>query len=705
MQYRVYQLGDMQLTYMTEEETGRTSMILLPEGESAKFETRRKWMNQEQTNDAWEVGSLCHLSLRQHPQGSGAGGTLKYGESVQRLRFTEQKKEETEKTIRIITTMSADEYAVFHFVTYTKGEHGIEVESVFKNQTDRILTLDLFTSFSLDNLSPLQQDDGAYSLYLHRFHGGWSLEGKHQVDSAEGMNLGGTWIRAFPESERYGSTGSFPVTRWFPFGAVEDKEYGVFWAAQLAVNSSWQMEFSRDSDCYSLSGGLGDCETSSWWKEIGTGEEFHSPKAYLSTARSLETVCQNLTGMFQKYVDCQPEREAELPIWFNEWCTSWGTPTYQSIVGLKESLKGLSIAGIVIDAGWSVQPEGAEPQGGNGDWEYDKEQFPQGLKAVSRELKEEQWDTGIWMEFEVTTEGAAVHQKEWDSLHLKRNGELIQTGYMRRFWDFRRPEVTAYLKEKVIDFLRENEIRYLKVDYNGSIGVGCDGAESLGEGLRQQMESVYRFFCMIRKELPEVVIENCASGGHRLEPLMMSATALSSFSDAHECAEIPYIAANLHYLILPRQSLIWAVIRPEFSEQEIYYRMSSSLLGRMCLSGDIAGLSREQRQIVANGCAFYRKCVDVIKSGTSKIIRNCTDNPHYLKGYQAVFRKTEKEMLAVIHLFEPLGTEIEINLPEEKWKKKETFGKDESIEIKDRVIQIRKVDAWKAYAVLYSAET
>src|SRR4029078_7889883 len=101
---------------------------------------------------------------------------------------------------------------------------------------------------------------------------------------------------------------------------------------------------------------------------------------------------------------------------------------------------------------------------------------------------------------------------------------------------------------------------YLKVDYNNSIGIGCDGAESLGEVLRQQMAAVQSFFRMIREEVPELVMENCASVGHRLEPSMLALTSMSSFSDAHECAEIPIIAANVQRALLPRQNQIWVGI-------------------------------------------------------------------------------------------------------------------------------------------------
>ena len=700
MKFREYKLGKIQLIYMTEEMSGHTSMLLLPEGKNHAMNRHREWLDKKQTASAWDVGSLCYLSLRHHYQGNGAGGTLKYGESVEQLKFENQNVEETENDIYITTKMTAEGYAVFHVVHYTKGEKGIEINTIFENKSDRLMTLDMLSSFSMDNLSPMQEEDSAYSLYLHRFHGGWSLEGKHQEDSVERLNLGGTWIRAFPESERYGCVGSFPVRRWFPFGCVEDRNSGVFWAAQLAINSSWQIEFSKDGDSYSLSGGLGDSETAGWWKNVLPGEKFYSPKAYLSVGEDLETVCQNITGMFQKFADAQPKREHELPIIFNEWCTSWGNPTEQSILKAKDSLKGLPISTMVLDAGWSTQPKGAEPQGGNGDWICDENQFPKGLKSLSAELEKAHLELGIWLEFEVTTEGAKVHEKEWDHMHLKRNGELIQTGKIRRFWDFRKSETIEYLKKVVIELLKENNIQYLKVDYNGSIGAGCDGAESPGEGLRQQMQAVYQFFKLIRQEIPELVIENCASGGHRLEPCMMSIAAVSAFSDAHECQEIPYIAANLHHLILPRQCLILSVLSQELTVNEFYYRIVSTFLGRMCLSGDVVGLDEKKAQILKEGCHFYEQCRDIIKLGFSRVYRNCTENPHHLRGYQIVCRQYEERMLVVFHAFENGIDQGIVELPAGNWKTIQQYGEGVQAVIKNQQLEIKAKQEWSAAALI-----
>ncbi len=703
MEYIAHQLGEIQLLYLLDKESRHMAMLLLPKGKTPVFEERREILKSREIScRAWDVGSLCHLSLSHHPQGNGAGNTLKFGISTEELKFQKQEKKENDDTVIIETTLEAEEgYQVKHTVTYVQGKKGIEVATVFVNKTGKTVTLDMLTSFTLDNLSPLQKDDAPYKLKLHRFRGGWSLEGKHVEEMIEELNLESTWFRGFPESERYGVLGSHPVKRWFPFGCVEDVEHQVYWAVQMESNSSWQMELTKDGDCYSLSGGIADREFGGWWKDIPDGASFKAPKAYLSVSeRGLWDVCQNVTDLFQRKVDKQPKSEQNLPIIFNEWCTSWGNPTSESMLEIAKKVKHLPILYLVIDAGWSEKEiEDHDPQGGNGEWNCDIGKFPQGLLALSRQMKNMGFSLGIWMEFEVTTEGSCVHSGMYDRMHLQNNGQVIQTGKIRRFWDFRQPEVTEYLRKKVIDFLRDNEIGYLKVDYNGSIGSGCDGAESPGEGLRAQMRAVYEFFAQLRVELPDLVIENCASGGHRLEPLMMGVTAMSSFSDAHECREIPYIAANLHQLILPRQSQIWAVISPELSMQEIQYRLVSAMLGRFCLSGEITKLDKEQWEEVAQAVWFYEEIKDILKKGRSFLIRNSTDNQHHLQGNQVLMRVKDDELLVVYHAFENPQENIVGELPDGNWVIARRIGAYCEITIERNQFEIENRGSWEACAI------
>ena len=231
----------------------------------------------------------------------------------------------------------------------------------------------------------------------------------------------------------------------------------------------------------------------------------------------------------------------------------------------------------------------------------------------------------------------------------------------RAFLNLTREDAQAYLQEKVIDFLRDNGYGYIKIDYNNTYGMGFDGFESEGEAQRNGILGVYRFFEAMRTQLPELVIENCASGGHRLELSMMSRSDMASFSDAHECPEIPLIAADLCRLILPRQSQIWAVIRHDDSIRRIIWSLSATLLGRMCISGHVARLNGEQMQAIRVGVEFYRKAAPVIAKGSTRTFRKDITAYDHAHGWQVSVRTGEDAVLLTAHAFEKNGGEYTLD--------------------------------------------
>lgn len=267
---------------------------------------------------------------------------------------------------------------------------------------------------------------------------------------------------------------------------------------------------------------------------------------------------------------------------------------------------------------------------------------------------------GIWFEFEIAGRGSRIFEKS--AWMLKRDGYDIVSGH-RKFLDMRQPQVQAYLAEKVIGLLNTYGMEYLKVDYNETIGIGCDGLESQGEGLRQQIEASMDFFRRIHRELPELVIEICSSGGHRLVPSFLELASMASFSDAHECDEIPIIAGNMHRIILPRQSQIWAVLQAEHSLSRLYYRMTGTMLGRMCISGDIGGLSGEQWKVVQEGMDFYNRVSFIIDVGKTTFQGPRIGSYRNPKGWQAVIRQNGHQLLIVFHSFHEAPDSVRLEVP------------------------------------------
>lgn len=648
-----YHLGDMVARYVKDSQTGYLGLILLPLSMISSVSEKK-----------FKIDPLVQLKWigDSYPGGFTHGHSMRNSGTVSALTFEEQFQTDKAGHLTIVTVFrSRNAGMIEHHLVWYPGFHALESFTVVRNDSEMPLTAEMISSFSLTGITPFAEDEAPESLILHRILSSWSAEGRLSSASIEELDLEPAWAPHAVRSIRFGQVGSMPVRSYFPTAFVEDVRAGVTWGVQLAHPASWQLEVGRRDNALFLSGGLADREFGHWMKRILPGESFRTPSAYLTVAAgSVDSTAARLTEIQKRSLSDGPEVEEDLPVIFNEFCTTWGSPTPENLYPIAERLKDKGIRYLVIDSGW-YKSEETNWFNGMGDWEVSKKDFPEGLAPTLEHIRHCGMIPGIWFEMEVCgTESVAF--KLTDHL-LKRDGLPITVGD-RRFWDFRDPYVVSYLKEKVIDFLKSHGLGYLKVDYNDTLGIGCDGAESLGEGLRQQMQAVQEFFKLIREEVPEIVIENCASGGHRLEPSMLGLTSMSSFSDAHECVEIPIIAANMHRVMLPRQSQIWAVLRKTDSLQRMVYSLAGTMLGRMCLSGDIQELSEEQWGILDKAIAFYKRVAPVIKEGTTGRFGPLVRSYRHPKGWQGIMRTSNDgtEILIVVHTFEWDGKE-RITLP------------------------------------------
>ena len=480
---------------------------------------------------------------------------------------------------------------------------------------------------------------------IHRAQSFWSAEGKLLSQDLTELDMEPSWAKHGMRIEKFGQTGSMPVRKWFPFLVLEDSKTRHFTGVQLYAAASWQIEVMRIREDIYIQGGLADRDFGAWTKKLLPGESFETPMAVVAEGNSLEEVCDRL-------VKAQTPRIAEvdrdMPVIFNEYCTTWGNPTYENLEKTAKKLEGTGVRYLVIDSGWYKEPD-EDWYAMAGDWNPSKTLFPEGFKKIPDMIRSHGLIPGVWFEYEVAGSGSEAFNKT--DLLLKRDGYTV-TVCGRRFLDMRDPAVWEYLDEKVLKLLKECGFGYIKVDYNDNIGVGVDGAESVGEGLRQTVEGSRRYFEHLTEELPGLVVENCASGGHRLEPSFMELVSQASFSDAHEAKCIPLIAANLHRLIRPEQSQIWAVLRKDVDIHRINYCLTSAFLGRLCLSGEIFDLSAENWQAALDAVAFYGRVKHIIRDGFTSVIRTTATDYSAPKGYQAVLRVLEGEALLIVHTFE-----------------------------------------------------
>lgn len=699
-----FQLGQTLAIYRIDENFKCTTLMLVPQSLRDQICTKREFLETHEIlmfpkhfnkTRAQQPDSLVQLQVRHLPGPNGfcQGFTMRNNPSTEQLRFESQHVCQNGDTLTITTVLANTDtplpYACEHKLTWAAGDPFMTIQTTFINRSDKPITLDMLSSFALNGITPFTEDDAPGRLMLHRLRSIWSTEGRLDSEPFEKLHLEPTWSAYAPNSERFGQVGSMPVRRFFPWVGVEDTQLNVLWGAQVACASSWQMEAYRRGDEAHLSGGLADREMGHWFKHIAAGESFTAPQATVAAViGDVDDLGHALTQSMVKSLDSQPAIEQELPIVFNEWCTSWGNPTHENMLANYEKLKDTDTKIMVIDAGWTNRKDPVNCQE-NGAWDVNLKTFPQGLAGISKDLRHRGIVPGVWFEWEVVTTGSDPYINMTDA-QLHRDGMVVKVG-PRHFWDLRNPKAQDYLAEKLIKQLKDANMGYLKVDYNDTIGIGVDGAESLGEGLRQHIVAVQDFFRRMRREMPELIIENCSSGGHRLEPSMMQICAQGSFSDAHETAEIPIIAANLHRAILPRQSQIWAVLHKCDDAKRLNYSLTATFLGRMCLSGDIHELEDWQMDIVKQSNIAYRDARPIIKDGKSRIHRDMGLSYRHATGYQVIIRESVdgNALLVVAHRFgDKANATGTITLPDGKWAVKTAFGQNDLLSVKGNQLSV-----------------
>ena len=690
-------VGDMMLVYEQETDLKTVGFYILPLSMNDEDNKKKKF---------YRINSMVQLKLvgDAYPNCYGHGSTMRNGESSNLLDYDSQVVEKAEDGIIIKTYLKDNRgYDVIHMVRYSNGDLSLEMKNIITNNSDKDITMEMISSFELSKLSPFLEGDGPDSLLVHRLRSKWSHEGRLHTETVEDLQLEPSWSTWAASCERFGQTGSMPVKKFFPFIAIEDTENDVLWGAQLAHEASWQMEVYRQDDGLHISGGLADREFGHWMKSLKSGETFETPTAIVSTCKGggIDMICHRLTHAGQKYVDMAPESEQHLPIIFNEYCTTWGCPSHENISGIVNAIKDKGFEYFVIDCGW-FKEDGIPWDISMGDYNVSPTLFPEGLERTVQLIKENNMKPGIWFEIDNIGRAAKAYE-EYKDHFLTRDGFPITT-YSRRFWDMSDPWVENYLTEKVIDMLNKYGFEYMKMDYNDTIGIGADGAESLGEKLRQNMEDSVNFVKKVREQVPGIILENCSSGGHKLEPLMMSICSMASFSDAHETEEIPIVAANLHRAILPRQSQIWAVIRKTDSLKRIGYSIANTFLGRMCLSGDVTELSDDQWDVIDRGITFYKEIAPIIKKGYTYRVGPKITSERHPHGWQGVVRVGENgEAYVLIHMFYgDLPDSIDIALPKncpQNIANIYSDVKDADITIENGVLSYKPTDVMRAAAV------
>lgn len=497
--------------------------------------------------------------------------------------------------------------------TYVKAFCEGKVFRIFseaENRSTEPIVLEALPVFSVFGLfgQKIPDTDG---IYLYKFYNSWYVECQPKKRTL--FEYGLTPKRNSHAHNRvYGkNVGGWSTQEELPQAILQDRNSGECLMFQIESACDWYWEIGEEAGCLYLTMSGADEQEHEWRKILPPGGRIRSVAADISTGNSVEKVVGNMTEFRRSVRNIFSEDKGQ-PVIFNEYMfISWDNPNESRTENLAEMAKEFGCDIYVIDCGWHDEEDAVYPYVGK--WQESKKRFPSGLKQISDKIHALGMKFGVWLEpesFGILCSG--MNEIYDDGCFFVRNGKRVRN--MNRFQlDFRNPKVTGYLDGVIRHLVEECGVDYIKFDYNQNCGPGTETkSDSLGDGLLQHSRAFLEWVDRLAARYPELILENCASGGQRMDAETLKHFALQSTSDQIDYRLYPYIMGNILSAVLPEQAAAWSYPAAEvcccelpYSEEFVQKRVSdecvvsnmvNALLGRLHLASYLKFLTEIKRR-------------------------------------------------------------------------------------------------------------
>ncbi|MFJ9583306.1 alpha-galactosidase [Streptomyces acidicola] len=401
--------------------------------------------------------------------------------------------------------------------------------------------------------------------------------------------------------------GSWPTDGHLPMGALTERAGGRTWLWQIESPAGWRWDLGeRAHGTYLALNGPTDAEHQ-WRVRLTPGEEFTTIPAALALGSGLDDAMGALTSYRRAVRHPHPDHTA-LPVVFNDYMnTLMGDPTTEKLLPLIDAAADAGAEYFCIDSGWyDDDTEGWWDS--VGEWLPSPRRFPDGgLRAVLDRIRERGMVPGLWLEPEVVGVRSPIASALPPEAFFQRDGvRLTEQG--RHQLDLRHPAGRAHLDKTVDRIVGDWGVGYLKLDYNIVVDPGtcAPGDASPGSGLLGHAHAYLDWLSGVLDRYPGLVVENCASGGMRMDGATLAVTQLQSTSDQQDPLRLPPIAAAAPTAVPPEQGAVWAYPQPEYDDDLITFTLGGALLGRVHLSGHLDRMSEHQLGLVRDAVGTYK---------------------------------------------------------------------------------------------------
>lgn len=312
-------------------------------------------------------------------------------------------------------------------------------------------------------------------------------------------------------------------------------------------------------------------------------------------------------------------------ILLNSWEGIYLDITEDKIIKMMDDIASFGGELFVMDDGWFGDKYPRKQDNSSlGDWVVDKQKLPGGIKALTDAARERKLKFGIWIEPEMTNTTSELFEQhpEWV---LQRPGRDLRKGRggTQVVLDMTNPKVQDFVFSVVDNLMTQYpEIAYIKWDANASI-------ENYGSTYlpRAKQSNIYvdyhlgliKVLKRIREKYPDLVIQDCASGGGRANYGLLPYFDEFWVSDNTDALQRVYIQYGTS-LFFPANAMAQHINHVPYWNTgkriiPIKFRCDVAMGGRLGIELQPKDMTDEERQQTSTCMADYKELRPVVQTG------------------------------------------------------------------------------------------
>ena len=442
-------------------------------------------------------------------------------------------------------------------------------------------------------------------------------------------------VRTIDENtEQMIRTGPYsPDCAWFNLGicgAGESLIGGWEWSGPMVV------AFGGGVDPCLLSGGL---DPDGMTEELAPGASISSPAGWYGFVNGDLDDAADLSHSLVRTQLGPPLPQEHFPwVGYCSWSTALDTDrnpasepgthpwfsTEKNLLGQVDAAAEIGCELFLWDYGWFPRL---------GDWWFDPARFPQGPKRIARAVHEKGMKLGLWFGFGNPVEESRVVREHPDWL-AEYHGKPIPDDFFIRTaastWTTRilclahRP-AREWAKQQLSRVIEEAEIHWLKHDFDLiTICQSRRHTHTPGDSRVAACEAFYEIMDFVRERYPGIVCEHWMNDSATPDYGVVQRHHVQLIGDAYDGFRLrQMVYGHLQIFPLDRQQ---RYLRLEHSAGELTTILQSSMIGGpWTLLSDPRLLGTEQRQVLTNEIALYKKHRTLFATGT---VHRLIGRPH-----------------------------------------------------------------------------